>query len=513
MKFKAQTEICNLLIITGDRASQITVLLKKNYNLIEIEVYRDSQKLGYTGFNKILDYNFFDEELTQDTEYEYTVTVICKEQKETIKIKVKTEKNSEDEDIFVLSNKGSWCYQGINDKKITLKQLEKLSFGYIESVIQFIDSAIDENYELKVALYQFNESKIAAALKKATTRGVDLKIFSRLDRQSKSKNKSDDEVISEFDKTLKVANLEKYVIRGKKYSAIFHNKFIILEHKTDSTLDRLYTGSANFTLSGFYQQFNVGFILKNKEIIEKYKKYWNIVIENPKPQKKKFDELERYSVISEDISDKSNMKVVFSPQNPIKSCSGPCHLAKMMAKSKSFNCITLPFKLSSGAPELIKYIEKDDKKATFILFNTLEDNSKFYKVPSNIVSSGKMFINTIKGDFIDIEKEHDPKFSNRVRFVHAKILMIDPLLPKSKIIVGSGNFSKQSFTSNDENYLIIENNPRVAHILYMHYIRIHNWFKMRNYKYITRYLSKNDLDTWYEKNLNKTEYDVFLNLI
>jgi phosphatidylserine/phosphatidylglycerophosphate/cardiolipin synthase-like enzyme len=70
--------------------------------------------------------------------------------------------------------------------------------------------------------------------------------------------------------------------------------------------------------------------------------------------------------------------------------------------------------------------------------------------------------------------------SGHVFFIHAKVLLIDPLSNDPLICTGSANFSKNSLIANDENMLLIRGETRVADIYISEIDRIFRHFFARN---------------------------------
>jgi phosphatidylserine/phosphatidylglycerophosphate/cardiolipin synthase-like enzyme len=95
--------------------------------------------------------------------------------------------------------------------------------------------------------------------------------------------------------------------------------------------------------------------------------------------------------------------------------------------------------------------------------------------------------------------EHLTGLNSHVRFTHTKFMLVDPLGDHPLVISGSGNFSDASVHENDENMLVIQDDPRVADIYLGEFMRIFNHFYFR---YLTQklatpgdrtvYLSPND---------------------
>jgi phosphatidylserine/phosphatidylglycerophosphate/cardiolipin synthase-like enzyme len=106
--------------------------------------------------------------------------------------------------------------------------------------------------------------------------------------------------------------------------------------------------------------------------------------------------------------------------------------------------------------------------------------------------------------FVDEELAR-PTNKGHVFFVHAKVLLIDPLSDDPLICSGSANFSKNSLTANDENMLLIRGNARAADIYMTELDRIFRHFRARDIINATADQQKNVLlldttDGWIEPN-------------
>jgi len=82
--------------------------------------------------------------------------------------------------------------------------------------------------------------------------------------------------------------------------------------------------------------------------------------------------------------------------------------------------------------------------------------------------------------------EHLTDFNKWVKFIHTKIILIDPLTATPTIITGSANYSDNSTTDNEENTLVIRGDgtpttQRVADIYLTEYQRLFMHFVYRDW--------------------------------
>ena len=106
--------------------------------------------------------------------------------------------------------------------------------------------------------------------------------------------------------------------------------------------------------------------------------------------------------------------------------------------------------------------------------------------------------------FVDEELAR-PTNKGHVFFVHAKVLLIDPLSDDPLVCSGSANFSNNSLTANDENMLLTRGSTRVADIYMTELDRIFRHFRARDIINATADQQKNVLlldttDGWIEPN-------------
>lgn len=104
--------------------------------------------------------------------------------------------------------------------------------------------------EIILSMYNLSHKKIAKALIKAHKKGVNIKVF--LDAK---KVASDSKIYKRFIKNnINVILISKYKL---------HTKLILFDRKT------IFFGSTNFTKKSFTQQYEIVYLTKNKETIEK----------------------------------------------------------------------------------------------------------------------------------------------------------------------------------------------------------------------------------------------------
>lgn len=138
-----------------------------------------------------------------------------------------------------------------------------LENGLLEEVLGFIGRAVDGQWALDIAIYEYQLQAIIDAVNAAFARGVKVRVLyhAQPGDADTAMNQASLEQIPEANK------------RGRVTHAIFHDKFIVLgkldaagEHQPAAVL----CGSTNFTANGVYRQANVVHVLDNSHLAMSY---------------------------------------------------------------------------------------------------------------------------------------------------------------------------------------------------------------------------------------------------
>jgi len=118
---------------------------------------------------------------------------------------------------------------------------------------------------IKITMYTFTNKKLARALKKAAKKGV--KIYIVADKEE-SRYK-----YSVIPGLATLRNFKIYLLSGKKYkngqSAKMHVKLAIIDDRY------LITGSANYSYSAFYKNYEYILIHKDRFLIKNFEAFFN----------------------------------------------------------------------------------------------------------------------------------------------------------------------------------------------------------------------------------------------
>ena len=407
-----------------------------------------------------------------------------------LNISIKTEPEDDPNGHGIWFNRGAIAGQQFANQfgniKPSTQQLEDLnqpvtkwlSRGLVEACLAFIDG-IDEGEALRACVYEFTYKPVLNALKAAIDRGVDVRICYHA-------TKANEDAIKAAELPKKVGN--RKVLYPRTVPKIPHNKFMIKISGGEPVA--VWTGSTNITPSGFLGQSNVGHLVRDGAVADKYLKYWEAVSKDPDAlTAKKASTL--VTPHPEELVPKKSVTVLFSPRH--RSTMLQWYANRMLDASQ-----TVMFTAAFGVnTKFVLPLAQDRDFLRFVLMEkrpTAELSESLRGDRDLVLSYGAELgrISTIQDgqrktrkikDFgLDQwfeEEEHYRKAGN-IFFIHTKFLLIDPLSDDPLVCSGSANFSDNSLTGNDENMLLIRGNKRVADIYLTEFDRIFRHFYFRD---------------------------------
>ncbi|HEX8285750.1 MAG TPA: phospholipase D-like domain-containing protein [Pyrinomonadaceae bacterium] len=364
-----------------------------------------------------------------------------------------------------------------------------LSRGLLEACLRYIDET-PKGDGLRVAAYEFTYRPVAEALKNALKRGVDVRLVYHDTTGAGGADGANEATIAAVGLPQKFRN--RQVLYKRTKTKIPHNKFIIrLAGGKKPT--HVWTGSTNFTPSGFLGQTNVGHLIGDDETAAQFLAYWEVLKTDPDLETARAAVLKLTPDPPALIPEKSLARV-FSPRSKanmlnwygdrVEDASGPMMftaafgVAKQLVPQISADCDHLRFILMEKPPT-------DDLKATLkanrnciISYGaalgemyTFKNGKPVARRPIKEFDLDKWFL-----------KEEHFRRSNEgfVFFIHTKFLLIDPLSDDPLVCSGSANFSSNSLLQNDENMLLVRGDTRVADIYLTEFDRIFRHFYFRD---------------------------------
>jgi phosphatidylserine/phosphatidylglycerophosphate/cardiolipin synthase-like enzyme len=332
------------------------------------------------------------------------------------------------------------------------------------ALLAFIRAA-KQDHELRVAIYEFEDQEIRAALLKAVTDGVKVQIVYHA-VPGTSDAKTNPVNLAPF-----AGTTARTFPRTK--IGISHNKFIVHLVPGASPADppvatRVWTGSTNFTRAGLYLQTNLGLVFESEVIAKAFSDFWSFLSTDP-------DKKSAKPVIAQLVTDvraslPSGPKIHFSP---VKGAELLDEAVDLIADAQDLVLISSPFGL-------------DGKILAAVNTN-----------PQSVIEYG--LVNTTQGAMVDKLPHAQSKFSwfttpNWLpKFdgqpwdskplgqhkIHTKSIVVDPFGAAPRMLVGSANFSDESVNNNDENAFLVEGDPRASAIVATEFLRMFDHYKTR----------------------------------
>jgi phosphatidylserine/phosphatidylglycerophosphate/cardiolipin synthase-like enzyme len=256
----------------------------------------------------------------------------------------------------------------------------------------------------------------------------------------------------------------------------------------------VWTGSTNFTASGFLGQTNVGHRVADPETAKQYFAFWKVLKTDPEVKVARA-KLTKLTPNPSEVIGLNSAARLFSPRTRSEMLAW---YGRRMLNAANSVWFTAAFGVSDV---LVEPIAKKRTQMRFVLMEkpappvqrkalTADFNrvilsygtplGQIYKIKDGKVTS-RVPIKEFELDKWFFKEEHfRPKNDGFVFFVHTKFLLIDPLSDDPLVCSGSANFSSNSLLYNDENMMLIRGNTRVADIYMTEFDRIFRHFYFRD---------------------------------
>jgi len=361
-----------------------------------------------------------------------------------------------------------------------------LSRGLLEACLSYIRETPPGD-GLRVAAYEFTYQPVLTELKRALDRGVDVRIVYH---DTSAGDGQPNET------AMRAAGLpvdDQRVTFRRSKTKIPHNKFIVrLEGGTEPV--EVWTGSTNFTPSGFLGQTNVGHRVGDPATATQYRDYWELLKTDPDLADAREEATDLTPNPVEVIPNPSIVRF-FSPR--AKSGMLDWYARRMLDAANSV-WFTAAFGVTA---KLVPPIAQKRDRMRFVLMEkpaSAEVKKVLTKDFTHVILSygvplGELYrmkdgkptarkrIQEFALDKWFFKEEHFRKSNEGfVFFVHTKFLLIDPLSDDPLVCSGSANFSPPSLLQNDENMLLIRGDTRVADIYMTEFDRVFRHFYFRD---------------------------------
>jgi len=360
-----------------------------------------------------------------------------------------------------------------------------LSRGLFEALTGFIALALDERFKLRAAFYEFHYQPVADAFARAVEAGVDVKIVYDGESDYKVTNRE----------TLVAAGLDPnhHAIARTVSEGIRHNKFIVL-FKDDVPI-AVWTGSTNISAGGIFGHLNVGHVVWDAGVAAAYAAYWWRLSQNLTATRLRPLNREATPLPAGELP--VGTTVLFSARDAKDDNATLDFYAGLMARATQLVCFTAAFNIDqafqqvvSAESDVLRYIVKDDD---------LGDGETIGRDRDVLFAAGGRFTDGALANFL--AEASNPL--NRNRYIHTKVMLVDPLGDDPIVVTGSANFSRPSQRINDENMLVIRGDTRVADIYAGEFFRIFDHHYARYIVKKLQGLDRSDPNAGYLKETTK----------
>jgi phosphatidylserine/phosphatidylglycerophosphate/cardiolipin synthase-like enzyme len=336
-------------------------------------------------------------------------------------------------------------------------QMKWLSRGLFEALTNFIAQANGPDFKLRGMFYEFRYLPIGKALSAAREAKADVAI--RYEAQSYK---------VENEKMIAKAGIKGICKPQKSRAGIRHNKFIVLIRKDKPVA--VWTGSTNISAGGIFGHSNVGHVIWDRDLAQRYLEYWERLAD---PDVTRKPLVETNLSVEPTPPPKSappadRMLTLFSPRDEKDSLDTLSWYGDLIGSAKRILCMTFAFNLD---PVFSDVLEKSGKTLRYAVFDKNlqpEEETKIELAKNTVIAVGAKLED---GDMENFIGEGLTGF-NRNRYIHDKFILVDPLGDDPVVVTGTANFSGASQAANDENMVVIRRNTRVADIYFGEFMRV-----------------------------------------
>lgn len=334
-----------------------------------------------------------------------------------------------------------------------------LENGLLGRLLGFIERAVDGQWALDIAIYEYQLQAIVDAVNAAFERGVQVRVLYHA--------RADDE-----DTTINEASLAKLPAtskRGRVTHNIFHNKFIVLS-RIGNTGERqpqaVLCGSTNFTANGVYRQANVVHVLDDARVSASYLQTFEQIWAQP----------DAVGVTREWITEHNPMDAaqsLFAGFSPRTGGADLREFVEIITTAKKDVLFVTAFALPDAILNALLGQPHDDI-LRYGLQNTASRITGFHADRSAEFAATALLNTGLEGWLRENMKGQKGNL-----LVHTKAVVTDFTTDNPTIISGSHNLSASASNGNDENYLIIRGDTDLADRYGLELLRFYEHYRFR----------------------------------
>lgn len=359
-----------------------------------------------------------------------------------------------------------------------------LSRGLGEAFISFVRRADGPEWGLRGAFYEFTWGTALHAFADVLATGADVRLVVHgRDRDSAAAvaaGKDVDDTAENNRAAVTAAGLDPAVVwrTAANSSALQHNKFLVLTHRGLPV--GVWTGSMNITQGAVFGHLNVGHLVHDPVVAGQFLDYWEVLADQRNTTAAVRAWTAEHDPTDTTVPPAPGITTVFSPR------ATTSRLLDWYADT--FDAATSGVHLT-GAFGLHRIFRERlgvdrDVVRTVLLDQRPRADAPIPRTDADVRTSWGNYL--VHPRFEGWAGERLTGFNGHVKFIHTKIILIDPLTGAPTVITGSANYSDNSTTTNEENTLVIRGDGgpvarRVADIYLTEYQRLFMHFVFRNW--------------------------------
>ncbi|MDT3309787.1 phospholipase D-like domain-containing protein [Pseudomonas sp. rhizo66] len=334
-----------------------------------------------------------------------------------------------------------------------------LENGLLARLLGFIERALDGQWALDIAIYEYQLQAIVDAVNAAFARGVQVRVLYHA--------RADDE-----DTTINEASLAALPVankRGRVTHNIFHNKFMVLSrvdasgtHQPEAVL----CGSTNFTANGVYRQANVVHVLDDASIAASYLQTFEQIWAQPDDVGATRDWITEHNPMNP-------QQPLFAGFSPRTGGADLQAFVRIISAAKKDVLFVTAFSLPDAILNALLGQPHDDI-LRYGLQNTASRITGFHADRSAEFAATALLNTGLEGWLRENMKGQKGNL-----LVHTKAVVTDFTTDTPTIISGSHNLSASASNGNDENYLIIRGDTDLADRYGLELLRFYEHYRFR----------------------------------
>jgi phosphatidylserine/phosphatidylglycerophosphate/cardiolipin synthase-like enzyme len=292
-------------------------------------------------------------------------------------------------------------------------------------------------------------------------------------------------------------------------SHIVHNKFLIYVDSS-GTAQAVLTGSCNWTDTGLCAQTNNSIVIQDKQVAARYMAYWKKLQADEKAHEagspfqdkalRTFNSTGKNLSLDKGTDDASTLTSYFSPNTPKQRSKGkgkegfPVDLKDLNDRVMAAKNAVLFLAFIPGTPSITEFAAAAQKanKGLFVrgCVTSPDAAGNFYYDLKGTSPPKKQKgappapqdARVISANALD--EKVPPGWQRELlkagfAITHDKIVVIDPFADDCVVATGSHNLGYQASYNNDENFLMIEGNKKLAMAYATHVLDVYDHFAWR----------------------------------